>query len=48
MKVKNNTEAPQSKIDWCSLSLAIMHMIVLVLSLTVHPIKTHNSTRALP
>jgi len=48
MKVKNNTGTPRVEIAWTNVFLAILHGIVLVLSLAVHPITTYDAARALP
>jgi len=49
MKVKNNTEAPQLKINWKHLVLVLLHLIVLLLSaLSQEFITAEVAARALP
>jgi len=49
MKVKNNTDAPQLRINWKGLSLVGLHVSALVLSLTMHSLwTTEAAPRALP
>jgi len=49
MKVTNNTDAPQLKINWKHLFLAALHMSALVLSLSTHKVWTAElASRALP
>jgi len=49
MKVKNNTEAPQLKINWKHLFLVLLHLIVLLLSaLSQEFITAEVAARALP
>jgi hypothetical protein len=49
MKVKNNTEAPQLKINWKHLFLVALHVIVVLLTTFSHDFTTTEETsRALP
>jgi len=49
MKVKNNTEAPQLKINWKHLFLVLLHLVVLLLSaFSQEFITTEVAARALP
>ena len=49
MKVKNNTDAPQLKINWRHVSLVILHTIDLLLSVFSHDFRTPvRAPRALP
>ncbi|MDA2910547.1 hypothetical protein MYX04_06425 [Nitrospiraceae bacterium AH_259_D15_M11_P09] len=40
MKVKKNTDAPQTKIVWKHVFLVALHVVVLVLSITTHEFTT--------
>jgi hypothetical protein len=49
MKAKNNTGAPQLQFNWKNLVLVFLHVVVLVVSVNSHPIRTSNVVpRALP
>jgi hypothetical protein len=49
MKVKNNTDAPQLKINWKHVFLVALHVLALVLSATMHKAwTTEAASRALP
>lgn len=49
MKVKNNTEAPQLRINWKHLFLVLLHLVVLLLSaLSQEFITAEVTARALP
>jgi hypothetical protein len=40
MKVTNNTGAPQFEMNWMNLCLMVLHVIVLLLSIVVHDVRT--------
>ena len=49
MKVKKNTDAPQTRIVWKQVFLVALHVAVLVLSLMTHELTTTEvAPRALP
>jgi hypothetical protein len=49
MEIKNNTAAPQFKINWKHLSLVVLHFVVFVLStISQEFITTEGAARALP
>jgi hypothetical protein len=48
MKVKNNTEAPQLRINWRHLSLGLLHLVVLILSALSQNFTAAEVARALP
>ena len=49
MKVKNNTDAPQLKINWRHLFLVLLHLVVFILSAISHEFITAETVaRALP
>jgi hypothetical protein len=49
MKVINNTDAPQLRINWKHLFLVALHMSALVLSVSTHELWTAEpASRALP
>lgn len=49
MKVKNNTETPQLRVNWKHASLVVLHVVVLVLSVVFGEIViTEEPPRALP
>lgn len=49
MKVKNNTDAPQLKINWRHLFLVFLHLVVFILSAVSYEfIAAEPDARALP
>jgi len=48
MKVKTKTEAPGLKVNPRNSFLAAIHVLVVVISLVIHPAVETNAARALP
>jgi hypothetical protein len=49
MEATKNTATPQSHIDWKNVVLVFLHIVVLVMSFTGHPIRTSDAVSgALP
>lgn len=49
MEIKNNTAAPQFKINWKHLSLVVLHLVVLILSaLSQEFVTMEDAAGALP
>lgn len=48
MKKKNNTEAPQLKVNWKHFFLVVLHLVVFVLSAFSQDFRTQVAARALP
>ena len=48
MKVKTKTEAPGLKVNPRNSFLAALHVLMVVISLAIHPVVETNAARALP
>jgi len=49
MKVKNNTDTPQFRLNWKHLFLVVLHIVVLILSASSHDFRVPKlASRALP
>ncbi len=48
MGVKNNTDAPQLRVNWKHLSLVVLHFVVFVCSTLSQDFTTQVAARALP
>jgi len=48
MKVKTKTEAPGLRVNPSNCFLAALHVLVVIVSLVIHPVVETNAARALP
>jgi hypothetical protein len=48
MMRKNTSETLESPSDFANLCLLVLHVVVLVISLWIHPVKTAPADRTLP
>jgi len=40
MEATNNTDAPQSHVNWKNVVLVFLHFVVLIVSIAGHPLRT--------